>query len=33
MTMTDEPVNQDLCENVSPQVTVTVDAPAPTQTG
>jgi hypothetical protein len=32
VTMTDEPTNQDACENVDPQITVTVDAPAPTQT-
>jgi hypothetical protein len=31
--MTDSDTNQDACENVSPQITVTVDpAPAPTQT-
>jgi hypothetical protein len=32
VTMTDEPTNQDACENVDPQITVTVDAPASTIT-
>jgi hypothetical protein len=33
VTMLDEPVNQDACENVSPQITVTVDPTAtPTST-
>jgi hypothetical protein len=32
VTMTDSGTNQDACENVDPQITVTVDAPAPTQT-
>jgi hypothetical protein len=32
VTMTDSGTNQDPCENVDPQITVTVDAPAPTQT-
>jgi hypothetical protein len=31
VTMTDSGTNQDACENVDPQITVTVDAPAPTQ--